>query len=205
MNRHDIRIALGYHKRTRSYRQGPLADGKRRRCGEAWRVTKTWCSSPPTSARRNRQALSTHADGINMRVGLILAGHASTWPSEVNARRTHPVLLARADRIPPSQRRNCGTSTGGSGFATAPPAGRLVDVGGWHLHLNCAGEVRTSRPTVILEAGAGDFSVDWSLVQPGVARVARVCSYDRAGGAGRAVACRQAGHRQAQRSSHSAR
>jgi pimeloyl-ACP methyl ester carboxylesterase len=34
---------------------------------------------------------------------------------------------------------------------------------------------------VILEAGAGDFSVDWSLVQPGLARFARVCSYDRAG------------------------
>lgn len=62
-----------------------------------------------------------------------------------------------------------------------PPPGRLVDVGGWRLHLNCAGEARSSRPTVILEAGAGDFSVDWSLVQPGVARFARVCSYDRAG------------------------
>lgn len=35
--------------------------------------------------------------------------------------------------------------------------------------------------TVILEAGVGDFSVDWSLVQPQVARFARVCSYDRAG------------------------
>lgn len=62
-----------------------------------------------------------------------------------------------------------------------PPPGRLVDVGGWHLHLNCAGEARASRPTVILEAGAGDFSVDWSLVQPAVAGFARVCSYDRAG------------------------
>jgi pimeloyl-ACP methyl ester carboxylesterase len=34
---------------------------------------------------------------------------------------------------------------------------------------------------VILEAGNGDFSVDWSLVQRGVARFARVCPYDRAG------------------------
>jgi pimeloyl-ACP methyl ester carboxylesterase len=62
-----------------------------------------------------------------------------------------------------------------------PPPGRLVDVGGWRLHLNCVGEARTSQPIVILEAGAGDFSVDWSLVQPSVARVARACSYDRAG------------------------
>ncbi|MFL5579569.1 MAG: alpha/beta fold hydrolase [Gemmatimonadaceae bacterium] len=62
-----------------------------------------------------------------------------------------------------------------------PPPGRLVDVGGWRLHLNCVGESRPARPTVILEAGLGDFSVEWSLVQPGVARFARVCSYDRAG------------------------
>ena len=62
-----------------------------------------------------------------------------------------------------------------------PAPGRLVDVGGWRLHLHCTGEARPSRPTVILEAGLGDFSVEWSLVQPGVARFARVCSYDRAG------------------------
>jgi len=62
-----------------------------------------------------------------------------------------------------------------------PPPGKLVDVGGWRLHLNCTGEVRASQPTVILEAGVGDFSVEWSLVQSGVAKFARVCSYDRAG------------------------
>src|SRR5207249_611819 len=62
-----------------------------------------------------------------------------------------------------------------------PPPGRLIDVGGWRLHLNCTGEQRPARPTVILEAGMGDFSVEWSLVQPSVATFARVCSYDRAG------------------------
>jgi len=61
------------------------------------------------------------------------------------------------------------------------PPGKLVDIGGWRLHLNCTGEVRPSQPTVILEAGSGDFSVEWSLVQPGIAKFARVCSYDRAG------------------------
>ena len=62
-----------------------------------------------------------------------------------------------------------------------PPPGRLVDIGGWRLHLNCTGRAGTGNPTVILEAGAGDFSVEWSLVQPEVTRFARVCSYDRAG------------------------
>jgi pimeloyl-ACP methyl ester carboxylesterase len=65
--------------------------------------------------------------------------------------------------------------------APYPAPGRLVDVGGWRLHLNCTGEARSSQPTVILEGGLGDFSVEWSLVQPGVAKFARVCSYDRAG------------------------
>jgi pimeloyl-ACP methyl ester carboxylesterase len=60
-----------------------------------------------------------------------------------------------------------------------PPPGRMVDVGGWRLHLNCTGDTASTRPTVILEAGAGDFSVEWSLVQPKVAAFARVCSYDR--------------------------
>ena len=62
-----------------------------------------------------------------------------------------------------------------------PPPGRLVDIGGWRLHINCTGEPAPGQPTVILEAGLGDFSVEWSLVQPRVARFARVCSYDRGG------------------------
>lgn len=74
-----------------------------------------------------------------------------------------------------------------SAFAQAgPPAplpmpGRLVDVGGWKLHLNCTGNAVAGQPTVVLEAGAGDISVEWSLVQPDIAKFARVCSYDRAG------------------------
>lgn len=62
-----------------------------------------------------------------------------------------------------------------------PPPGKLVDVGGWRLHLHCTGDAKPEQPTIILEAGLGDFSVEWSLVQPGVAAFARVCSYDRAG------------------------
>jgi len=60
----------------------------------------------------------------------------------------------------------------------APP-GRLVDVGGWRMHINCTGLATPGQPTVVLEAGAGDFSVEWALVQPSVASFARVCSYDR--------------------------
>jgi pimeloyl-ACP methyl ester carboxylesterase/uncharacterized RDD family membrane protein YckC len=58
------------------------------------------------------------------------------------------------------------------------PPGRLWEVGERKLHLHCSG---AGAPTVILEAGASSFAIDWSLVQPQIARVTRVCSYDRAG------------------------
>jgi pimeloyl-ACP methyl ester carboxylesterase len=61
-----------------------------------------------------------------------------------------------------------------------PPPGKLIDVGGYRLHLNCTGK---GEPTVVLIPGGGDFSFDWSLVQPGASRFARVCSYDFAGSA----------------------
>ena len=56
--------------------------------------------------------------------------------------------------------------------------GRLVDVGGYRLHLDCRGQ---GTPTVIMDAGLGGSSLDWSLVQPELASVTQVCSYDRAG------------------------
>jgi pimeloyl-ACP methyl ester carboxylesterase len=62
---------------------------------------------------------------------------------------------------------------------TYPPPGQLIDVGGYRLHLNCLGE---GSPTVILEDGGGGFgSLDFTYIQPELAKVTRVCSYDRAG------------------------
>lgn len=62
-----------------------------------------------------------------------------------------------------------------------PAPGKLIDVGGYRLHLYCTGTSRPGSSTVILEAGLGDPSLVWSKVQPGVASFTRVCSYDRAG------------------------
>jgi pimeloyl-ACP methyl ester carboxylesterase len=59
-----------------------------------------------------------------------------------------------------------------------PAPGQLVDVGGYKLHINCTGQ---GSPTVILEAGQGDYSLTWAYVQPEFAKTNRVCSYDRAG------------------------
>jgi pimeloyl-ACP methyl ester carboxylesterase len=57
-----------------------------------------------------------------------------------------------------------------------PPLGKLVDVGGYRVHLYCTG---TGSPTVVI-VGAG-YSFDWGLVQPEVAKFTRVCSYDHSG------------------------
>lgn len=66
-----------------------------------------------------------------------------------------------------------------AGDATAYPApGRLVDVGGYRLHLDCRGE---GSPTIVMDAGLGKSSLDWTLIQPQLAHTTKVCTYDRAG------------------------
>jgi pimeloyl-ACP methyl ester carboxylesterase len=62
--------------------------------------------------------------------------------------------------------------------AAGPMPGRLVDVGGYRLHLSCAG---TGGPTVVLLNGLGETSPLWARIQPAVAATSRVCAYDRAG------------------------
>lgn len=59
-----------------------------------------------------------------------------------------------------------------------PMEGRLFDVGGYKMHIDCTGE---GSPTVILESGLGDSYISWRRVQPQIAKFTRVCSYDRAG------------------------
>lgn len=62
-----------------------------------------------------------------------------------------------------------------------PPPGRLIDMGGYSLHINCQGTRQPDAPLVVLEGGLGAPSFMWALVQPEIAKHARVCSYDRAG------------------------
>jgi len=59
-----------------------------------------------------------------------------------------------------------------------PAPGRLVEVGGGRLHLQCTG---AGSPTVVLESGLGSPALVWALVQPETARLTRACSYDRRG------------------------
>lgn len=69
-------------------------------------------------------------------------------------------------------------SADGGFYRQITPPGRLIDVGGFRLHINCQGR---GEPTVILDSGAGGFSLEWVTIQRAIAPVTRVCSWDRAG------------------------
>jgi alpha/beta hydrolase fold len=56
--------------------------------------------------------------------------------------------------------------------------GQLVDVGGYQLHLYCAG---SGTPTVVLESGLGETGAYWGWISTALALETRVCAYDRAG------------------------
>ena len=59
------------------------------------------------------------------------------------------------------------------------PIGKLVDIGGYKLHLYETG--LASGPTIVLDMGMGGNLLYWSLVQPKISKFAHVVSYDRAG------------------------
>ena len=59
-----------------------------------------------------------------------------------------------------------------------PPPGRMVDIGGYHLHLHCLGK---GHPTVIMDSGLNEFSVQWYKIQKPLSENTRACTYDRAG------------------------
>lgn len=58
------------------------------------------------------------------------------------------------------------------------PPGKLIKVNGRNMHIHCIGQ---KNPTIILDSGAGGFSLEWSEIQNNMARYSRVCTYDRAG------------------------
>ncbi len=68
--------------------------------------------------------------------------------------------------------------TQGSQAEAGSMPGKLYDVGGYRLHLNCTG---TGSPTVVLLSGLQETSPYWSRIAPQISGSNRVCAYDRAG------------------------
>lgn len=101
-----------------------------------------------TSKSRGKGCLQWIGAGLALLLGLLLAGYVYESSAEAADAKAYP----------------------------AP--GQLVDVGGYRLHINCAG---AGSPTVVIEAGLADWSTGWAFVQQEVAKSTRVCTYDRAG------------------------
>jgi len=58
------------------------------------------------------------------------------------------------------------------------PPGKLIDVNGRNMHINCVGN---KSPTIILDSGTGGFSLEWKDIQRSLSQYVRICAYDRAG------------------------
>jgi hypothetical protein len=75
-------------------------------------------------------------------------------------------------------------TVGGQPAGAAGPRHGVIegsfDVGGYRLYLRCTGKGH-GHPTVVMDASANEDSSTWSDVEPSLARVTRVCVYDRAG------------------------
>lgn len=60
-----------------------------------------------------------------------------------------------------------------------PPQGKLVDIGGRRMQLDCRG---SGSPTVVFESGLDiNGSLSWSAVHDEIAKTTRACAYSRAG------------------------
>lgn len=59
------------------------------------------------------------------------------------------------------------------------PPGKLIEAeSGQRVHVHCVGD-RSRGPTVVIEVGAGNWSLHWRSVQDRLSRRWRVCAYDR--------------------------
>jgi len=65
--------------------------------------------------------------------------------------------------------------TRGSGYVIL---GQLVDIGTHKLHIYCQGN---GSPTVIVDTGLGEISLEWIRIQQNLANYSKICLYDRAG------------------------
>jgi pimeloyl-ACP methyl ester carboxylesterase len=133
--------------------------------------------------------------------GLLLLGLGSSvrevlswvWPPALLALVTWMVVRARRDLHSRTRRwllypvfAVLAVASVGGGYETVSAAtddepampGRLIDVGGYRLHLHCTG---SGSPTVVLQPGGGEMSSNMGWIAPAVARETRVCVYDRAG------------------------
>ena len=145
-----------------------------------------WAACPPCARReRHRPAgprdlgaprgrLDLAAGPARTRVWMVVRVHRDL-PSRPARWLLYPAIGAMGLAAVGGAYQTVGTA---ADAASIPMPGRLVDVGGHRLHLNCTG---TGSPTVVLEAGGGEMAANLGWITRTVARDTTICVYDRAG------------------------
>ena len=64
---------------------------------------------------------------------------------------------------------------------THPASGKLYEVDGHRLHIDCRGPRSAGSPTVVLSNSLGGTSAGWARVMDAISPTTRICAYDRAG------------------------
>ena len=67
------------------------------------------------------------------------------------------------------------------GTKTYEPKGKLIDIGGFKLHINSHGEKHPNNPTLVIEGGSGVAEEYFHWLSEGLKDSMRVVRYDRAG------------------------
>lgn len=73
-----------------------------------------------------------------------------------------------------------GLTTRMFGPSSHGPEGKLVDIGGFKLHINSVGE-KNNKPTLVIEGGSGISTEHYHWLSEGLKDSMRVVRYDRAG------------------------
>ncbi|MEM7467506.1 MAG: alpha/beta hydrolase [Pseudomonadota bacterium] len=95
------------------------------------------------------------------------------WRGVAGSRRARPSLIALSVAL-------IAVVTSASCYSRVShdSPGKLIDIGGYRLHIVCEGY---GTPTVLVDSGLGGSSLEWRYVVDQVREFTRVCSYDRSG------------------------
>jgi pimeloyl-ACP methyl ester carboxylesterase len=109
----------------------------------------------------------------------VVISFAYEWIAPTRRVATTAVVALFSVTSPAATRESEALSDPVAWYASYQRDARLVQLpGGRVLNLYCVG---AGSPTVVLESGIGGDAYDWRAVQDKVAKLTRVCAYDRAG------------------------
>ena len=133
---------------------------------------------PGADGAARSEATMYFVDGTTTRIAHVVRNHGDIHATE-SFDRVDGAWQPRRSYVWRRVVAETGIAAGNGGRAGSEgKRGRLVDVGGRRLFLDCVG---SGSPTVVIDGGAATWSIFYRHIQDEVARDTRVCTYDRAG------------------------